>query len=494
MSANKSISLQLPGANSLLPAQISSPSPLAEWLEDVIDLVEESAKRLAPDPIHDLRVALRRCRSAAIGYEQLDPSPSWRRLRKEAKRLLQELGEVRDVQVLRKWISRLGMADTDSGQSLLLILADRESHATRRARKKLKDFDSKQWRKWARELPDRVRRIARNSPAFELLILQQLTDAHDLHRAEKKLRSKVAVHRLRIGLKRLRDSVGCFLPARQASWGRELKKLQDFLGQVHDLDVFWVAIVSLRPAIGPTERAKWRAAIENVRRPNLARYRERMGMAPSLWEKWRAELPSGVPLERARIEWLAVWASFLDPDPLHSRHVARLATQLFDGVQIARGAVRLPRNARDLVEVATIVRDVGKVESDRHHQKTSFRLIRRQNPPPGWSAIHMSRIACIARFHRGGLPTHSGWDGWHGIPEAERPGLKLLGGVVRLSAALASRVEPRIESIEVGLRGESLVIRAKRYRAEEPLASRLAEARHLLESALHRPIFIEPAN
>lgn len=107
--------------------------------------------------------------------------------------------------------------------------------------------------------------------------------------------------------------------------------------------------------------------------------------------------------------------------------------------------------------------------------------------------MHMARIACIARFHRGGLPHHEGWEGWRGIPDGERPGLKLLGGILRLAATFAARVEPRIEAIKAGLRGESLVIRAAGYRAEEPLASRLAEARHLLESALHRPIVIEPS-
>jgi hypothetical protein len=308
------------------------------------------------------------------------------------------------------------------------------------------------------------------------------------------LRSKVSFHRLRVGLKRFRYSVECFLPARHAQWGRELKRLQDMLGEVHDVDVLWTEVAHLRPTVAATERKKWRTAIENVRGPRLTLYREKMGTAKSRWEKWRAELPSGSQLERCRMNWLGVWASFLDPDPQHSHRVARFATQLFDGAHIVRGAAHLPREARDLVEAAAIVRDVGRVEGDRHHQKTSFRLIRRQNPPPGWSATHMARIASIARFHRGGLPQHEGWEGWRGIPEGERPGLRLLGGILRLASALAARVESRIESIEVGPRGESLVIRAAGYRADEPLASRLAEARHLLESSLRRPIVIEPAS
>jgi hypothetical protein len=72
--------------------------------------------------------------------------------------------------------------------------------------------------------------------------------------------------------------------------------------------------------------------------------------------------------------------------------------------------------------------------------------------------------------------------------------LKLLGGILRLAATLAGSIEPRVNGAEAGRRGDLLLIRAAGYRREEPLASRLAEARHLLESAVHRPVVIEPAN
>lgn len=493
MSASKSAFQPLLNESTAHPDHSMPWSSLSGWLKQVTDLVEQAGKGLRPGPVHDLRVTLRRCRSAAIGFEQLDPNPSWRRLRNEAKRLLRGLGDLRDVQVMRKWISRLGLAETESGRRLLRMFANREAHALCRPRKKLKEFDRKQWRRWARELPDRIGRIPANSPSLELLVLQQWMEAYDLHRAAMRLRSKVSFHHLRIGLKRFRYSVECFLPSRHASWRRELKKLQDLLGEVHDLDVLWAEVAQLRPMVSAAERRKWRALIDNLRKPRLATYRERMGNAGSRWEKWRADLPSGALLERCRLDWLAVWASFLDPDPQHSHRVARLATQLFDAACFARGTPRLPRNAMDLLEAAAIVRDVGGVQGGRHHQKTSFRLIRRQSPPPGWSGSHMARIACIARFHRGSLPKNVGWAGWHGIPENQRLGLKLLGGILRLAATLGGSIEPRIGSVEAGLRGDSLVIRAAGYQGEEPLASRLAEARHLLETVLHRPVVIEAA-
>jgi CHAD domain-containing protein len=494
MSVIKSNTNQSFSGNTPDPGRVAPSSPLSDRLDEVARLLPKVSKNLRPEAVHDLRVTLRRCRAAASGFEQLNPSPDWQRLRKVAKRLLRALGELGDAQVMRRMISKLGMAESASGRKLLEILMKREAHAMRRARKELKDCDRKQWRKWAKELPERVRQIRAESPALELLVLQQWNEAFELHRAALKLRSMVSYHRLRIGLKRFRYSVECFLPSRHASWGRDLKKVQDLLGHVHDLDVLWNAVVHLRPVIGALDKKKWRAAIETGRNPSLASYRDKMSGDRSRFEKWRAELPSGASLDLCRLDWLAIWASFLDPHPAHSRRVARIATQLFDGAHKARGAPRLPSYARDLLEAGAIVRDVGRVDGDRHHQKTSFRIIHRQNPPPGWTAWHMARIACIARFHRGALPKDVGWKGWTGIPDSERQGLKLLGGILRVAALLAGSIEPRIEGIEAGQRGEVLAIRAKGYRGDEPLASRLAEARHLLESVLHRPVVIEPAS
>ena len=59
----------------------------------------------------------------------------------------------------------------------------------------------------------------------------------------------------------------------------------------------------------------------------------------SLWHVWRAELPTGPLLEKAAMEKLRTWASFLDPDPRHSARVTRIALQLYDALsQDGRGS------------------------------------------------------------------------------------------------------------------------------------------------------------
>src|SRR3979409_727973 len=59
------------------------------------------------DPVHDLRVALRRCRSLADGLCAIDPDPDWKAMKKAGKRLFQRLGDLRDVKVMMEWIEKL---------------------------------------------------------------------------------------------------------------------------------------------------------------------------------------------------------------------------------------------------------------------------------------------------------------------------------------------------------------------------------------------------
>ena len=68
----------------------------------VLKEVERAGTDLAPDPVHDLRVALRRCRSMGDGLSAIDPNPSWKSMKKAGKALFDSLGELRDVQVMTR--------------------------------------------------------------------------------------------------------------------------------------------------------------------------------------------------------------------------------------------------------------------------------------------------------------------------------------------------------------------------------------------------------
>ena len=73
----------------------------------VLEECERVSADFAPDPVHDLRVSLRRCRSLADGLMALDPDPNWKAMKKAGKRLFQRLGDLRDVQVMMEWVEKL---------------------------------------------------------------------------------------------------------------------------------------------------------------------------------------------------------------------------------------------------------------------------------------------------------------------------------------------------------------------------------------------------
>ena len=73
----------------------------------VLEECEHVAADFSADPVHDLRVALRRCRSMADGMMAMDPDRDWKAMKKAGKRLFQRLGALRDVQIMMEWIEKL---------------------------------------------------------------------------------------------------------------------------------------------------------------------------------------------------------------------------------------------------------------------------------------------------------------------------------------------------------------------------------------------------
>ncbi len=73
----------------------------------VLDECDHVATDFSADPVHDLRVALRRCRSLADGMMAMDPDPDWKAMKKAGKQLFQSLGALRDVQIMMEWIDHL---------------------------------------------------------------------------------------------------------------------------------------------------------------------------------------------------------------------------------------------------------------------------------------------------------------------------------------------------------------------------------------------------
>ncbi len=348
---------------------------LRAWMEAVLVECERAAAGFDADAVHDLRVAIRRCRSLADGLRALDPDPSWKQMKKAGKRVFQALGGLRDMKVMQHWIEKLSSADDPVAIKLLAHVRTREGECKQEALKDLQQFERKQWRQWSRTLPRRAARVRPGSMVFKHLALEKWTAAYDLHKRALRTRSQTAFHELRIGIKRLRYTVENFLPREHAVWGADLKDLQDFLGEVHDLDVLWNTAAHISAFPDLESRSRWRQKLTEERSKRLDRYREKMVGKQSLWRVWRSELPSGPELRAAATARLRIWASYLDPDFLHSQRVAQLSLSLYDGLkQAGLMAQNHEHDARALLYAAALLHDVGKAKGDKSHHKDSFRV------------------------------------------------------------------------------------------------------------------------
>ncbi len=85
----------------------------------MLEECDKASQEFAPDPVHDLRVAIRRCRSMADGFLSVDSDPAWKEMKKLGKTVFSSLGELRDVQVMMEWVARLSEPEDPVRQLLL---------------------------------------------------------------------------------------------------------------------------------------------------------------------------------------------------------------------------------------------------------------------------------------------------------------------------------------------------------------------------------------
>jgi CHAD domain-containing protein len=471
------------------PARPKPKLGLRAWMERVLVECDRAAVGFESDPVHDLRVALRRCRSLADGLMAMDPDSSWKDMKKAGKKLFRALGDLRDMQVMREWIEKLGDAGDPVTVKLLDHVHAREVASKQEAFKDLDQFDRKQWRQWTKTLPRRASRVRPGSAVFRHLALEKWAAAYDLHKRALSTRSQKALHELRIGLKRFRYTVENFLPLQHAAWGGDLKELQDLLGDVHDLDVLWAAAIETAAFPDLESRNRWREKLDAERAQRIERYREKMVGKHSLWRVWHAELPSGPQVRSAAMSRLRVWAGFLDPDFLHSQRVAQLALLLYDGLKQAGLLAPNPEHdSRAVLHVAALLHDVGKAKGDGSHHKDSFRMIRRLPQPLGWSPREMELAAVVARYHRGALPRPRGKT----LQRLELPDRRIavqLAGVLRLANALDMRNGSQ-PALQVAVQNHTVMVQLAGYSALDQSAEEAAAARHLLETVLRRPVLV----
>jgi len=272
-----------------LPSNHSSRNVgLEVWMERVLERTDRVRENGDADGVHDLRVALRRCRTIAEASSEVNPSPGWRKLKRATRNLFHDLGDLRDTQVQHTLVKKLGATGDPVRKHLLRVLSRQEEKQRQASQKALDKFDRKEWKKLTRKLAAKSRFFPLNSVVYQRLALTRLQAATEMLQNARRRRSSVAWHRLRIGIKSFRYVVENFLPERYEVWSDDLKQMQDLLGEVHDLDVLRQQIRRNAAKLDPEFVAHWKEKIERERKTHLQQFLANASGPQSPWLTWLA--------------------------------------------------------------------------------------------------------------------------------------------------------------------------------------------------------------
>ncbi len=164
----------------------------------------------------------------------------------------------------------------------------------------------------------------------------------------------------------------------------------------------------------------------------------------------------GAPSRRQvadRMDWVRLFARKCHSNEGHGEHVAKLATQIFDGLQ---EAYDLPEEGREILQAGALLHDIGYLISHARHHKHSYHLIM-HGDLPAFSAREVELIANVARYHRRAYPKKKHTN-LARLRKRDRRLVRFLSGILRVADGLdrthaqaVSSVTPELEDERIRL-------------------------------------------
>jgi CHAD domain-containing protein len=456
-------------------------------LEELRDLNTE----LTDDNVHHLRVALRRCRSIASAMEEVDPHPDWKLMRSTARKLFRALGELRDTHVMTDWLNRLHPLDDPLKSQLLQNLVTTEKSARTKAQRRAVRFDKKLWKELTRSLAARMRRVPLDGAAAHCLALERLEEAHELHRRAMRTESIKPWHASRIGIKHFRYTVEFLLPSAHARWEDSLKKAQELLGNIHDLDVLAEMVGQARTDSPSEVSIDWKSIVAAERHKISENYRQIALGANSIWSEWIAEFPQANwdRYENARI---GVIRSALDPKPARSMLLTRLALRVWSQLRFLKlGTQFADSKQRRILETAARLSGICPPGTRKIRAKFARNFLLKSPVPPKWAFFEWELVAWSIRFQHGSEPNYR-QKRFSKLLADQQKQICLFAGVLRLASALQKAGALVASALRVERLAQGLLIKIDGVEDSPKNAARFAKAKKLLERSLHRTILIQP--
>ena len=184
-------------------------------------------------------------------------------------------------------------------------------------------------------------------------------------------------------------------------------------------------------------------------------------------------------------------AEMMDEEPAHSAHVARLALALFDETADLHG---LGDDARELLEAAALLANVGLFVSHSKHHKHTYYVIRNSDHLSGFNDHEIEMIALVARYHRKSAPSAKHPE-FAALRSRDQDTVRALAGILRVAIGLDRTHGARVRSVRAHVHRRTLVIEVEAADgADISLELYTAnERRELLEAVLDRRVSVVPA-
>jgi len=466
---------------------------LAFWMERTLEELAELQSNTDPDTVHDLRVALRRCRSVATAVSEIDPHPDWEDMRNGARKLFQALGELRDAQIQREWIERVHGEPDGLKMTLLETLDDTESIARKHALHSAARFDVASWATLTRSLPRRLRLIPEDGDAARCLALERLEEAQELHRRAMRAESPQPWHALRIGVKRFRYTVESLAPALHARWADSLKEVQDVLGDIHDLDVLLELTQNKTSAATQLASNEWENRIAAMRQEKMQDYRQRCLGNNGIWQGWKGSFPRThwENYTKARIE---ATRKATDGKLRKSLALRRIAMKLWGQLRACHAAeIFGETKERRVMETAARLSGLrsGKSKSSRSRAKAARKFLLNAPVPPAWSFAEWECVAWAIRFQRGPAP-ESKHKRFSRLSTEQQARIILHAGILRLALAIYSRGIVSGATVQVENLPQGLLVVVGGAEDTPENAADFTKAKRLLERSLGKSIVVQP--
>jgi exopolyphosphatase/guanosine-5'-triphosphate,3'-diphosphate pyrophosphatase len=175
-------------------------------------------------------------------------------------------------------------------------------------------------------------------------------------------------------------------------------------------------------------------------------------------------LPAGNHPELSDIRFQSIkqLAETCQYDKEHSFHVAKLSLQIFDQLEDLH---KLDGTARELLQAAAILHDIGFHISHAQHHRHSYYIIR-NGELLGFNDNEIEVIANVARYHRKSHPKENHKEYAH-LAEKYKNIISKLASLLRIADSLDRTHSQLIQSIEVENNQKNLCLKVF-YNNEEP--------------------------